>query len=156
MDLSVKELKARLEAAKISTDGCVEKADLVKLFEHHTISSDHVRLFAVSDVHVENRANSEWIEGLSATAYKHDAIIVAGDVSDDFGTLENALAVLKTKFDMVFFTAGNHDLWLNRDDERRGDTDSLKKLKSILKRCEEMGVLVRPARIGTHGAPDRF
>ena len=28
-------------------------------------SNDHVRLFAVSDVHVENEANARWIESLS-------------------------------------------------------------------------------------------
>ena len=107
-------------------------------------SNDHVRLFAVSDVHVENEANARWIESLSDTAYKKDAIIVAGDVCDDLETLMAALVILRSKFAAVYFTAGNHDLWLSP-----GETDSLSKLNTILQRCEAAGVTVGAGRVGT-------
>lgn len=118
-----------------------------------TADEAEVRLFAVSDVHVDADDNRRWVESLSSTAYKNDAIIVAGDMSDDRAMLEQALTVLRAKFAQVFFTPGNHDLWLNREDERHGVRDSFTKLKSILRQCEEIGVHVQgPARVGTAAA----
>ena len=38
------------------------------------------RVFAVSDVHYDHPGAKEWAASLSRTAYKDDAIIVAGDV----------------------------------------------------------------------------
>jgi hypothetical protein len=42
-----------------------------------------VRLFACSDLHVDALENRQWLENLSTTEYKRDALIVAGDLSEE-------------------------------------------------------------------------
>ena len=71
---------------------------------------EEVRVFAVSDVHIESPENQHWVQTLSDTAYQRDALIVAGDITDDLRMLEVTLTVLVSKFHTVFFTPGNHDL----------------------------------------------
>ena len=108
-----------------------------------------VRLFIVSDLHVENRENLRWIEQLSDTAYQRDALIVAGDVNDEMSALEQALRLLKCKFCNVLFAPGNHDLWLTPEDYELGLRDSISKIKAIISRCEENHIDVRMTRIGS-------
>jgi 3',5'-cyclic AMP phosphodiesterase CpdA len=79
------------------------------------------RLFLVSDCHVDAPANWLWLEQLSDTAYQQDALILAGDVSDNIERLEATLRLLTSKFSVLCFTPGNHDLWVE-------DGDSLSKL----------------------------
>jgi len=111
-------------------------------------NDDLVRLFAVSDLHVDAQENAYWLTRLSDTAYKRDAIIVAGDVSDDLIELRQSLDLLKSKFRDVFFTPGNHDLWVTKADRARGQSDSMLKLRAILKLCDYLGVHTRPMRVG--------
>jgi predicted phosphodiesterase len=40
-----------------------------------------MRLFALSDVHVDYEANAEWIRGISASDCRDDVLILAGDVA---------------------------------------------------------------------------
>ena len=106
------------------------------------------RLFAISDVHADMEPNRLWLEGLSDQAYQQDALIVAGDVSEDLETIHETLATLVTKFQRVFFTPGNHDLWMED-----GAGDSMDKLHEILRLCERIGVATRPERFGCHDGP---
>lgn len=78
--------------------------------------------------------------------YKADAIIVAGDVSDDMDTLKRTLELLKSAFQHVFYTPGNHDLWVRRTE--RGHYDSLGKLQKVQNVCDSLNVYTRPARCG--------
>ena len=110
---------------------------------------EEVRLFAVSDIHVASAGNWEWMQNLSDTAYQRDALIVAGDASEDLNALEAALKLLHGKFGTVFFTPGNHDLWLSRADVAAGIPDSLSKIHAIHSICERLGVATTPRRIGT-------
>lgn len=110
---------------------------------------EEVRVFAVSDVHIESPENQHWVQTLSDTAYQRDALIVAGDITDDLRMLEVTLTVLVSKFHTVFFTPGNHDLWVSRDDVAAGVPDSLTKIHAVLAMCERIGVATAPRRIGT-------
>lgn len=106
------------------------------------MQSTERRLFLVSDVHIDSRENWRWLEQLSDTAYQHDALIVAGDVSEEIDRLEAALRLLTSKFSVVCFTPGNHDLWTE------GDGDSLSKLHDILALCDRLKVFTTPCRFG--------
>ncbi|GAB4819405.1 hypothetical protein N2152v2_006451 [Parachlorella kessleri] len=106
------------------------------------------RVYAATDVHADYARNMQWCKELSATQHRHDALIVAGDVSDDLGLLEEALSALAGKFGWVFFTPGNHELWLRRGDV--GVEDSLQKLELVLELCSRLGVHTQPLRIGRH------
>ena len=70
------------------------------------------RVFACSDIHVDYRENWAWCQQLSSSAYLGDVLIIAGDVSDDSAKLRETFSLLKGKFAEVFFTIGNHDLWI--------------------------------------------
>lgn len=109
-----------------------------------------MRLWAVSDIHTDIPENVAWVEGLSERDYKRDALIVAGDVSEDLETLEITLRSLVEKFAVVFFTPGNHDLWLTDEDHADGLVDSLSKLHRILELCRKLGVVTEPRRLGGH------
>jgi 3',5'-cyclic AMP phosphodiesterase CpdA len=53
----------------------------------------------------------EWVRALSPSAFQHDAVILAGDISDQMAVLEETFRYFTAKFKHVFFTPGNHDLW---------------------------------------------
>ena len=59
---------------------------------------------------------------LSQTQYREDALIVAGDVSDDLAVLRTTLRLLAARWKHVFFTPGNHDLWTRRAEWERYDS----------------------------------
>lgn len=88
------------------------------------------------------------MESISCTEYQSDALICAGDVSDDCAVLEATLRLLMARFGGgVFFTPGNHDLWT----QRRTSTpaaDSLAKLRLVLALCARLGVQTQPRLVG--------
>lgn len=50
------------------------------------------------------------LEALCASGeHKEDAIIVAGDITDDLDKLEATLAALAAAYRAVFFMVGNHE-----------------------------------------------
>jgi predicted phosphodiesterase len=109
---------------------------------HHTRQPE-TRVFALSDVHVDYQENMAWIAALSATEYRHDVLLLAGDVSDDLHKLQAVLTTLCAKFAQVFFVPGNHELWLRRQEF----PDSLAKFWHMLELCATLGVQTSPAKI---------
>ena len=114
-------------------------------------------MFVVSDIHTDFEENMKWVRGLSDTKYANDAIILAGDVSDDLSVLGETLVLFASKFGHTFFTPGNHELWCKRrgplkDGESEADRetipDSMTKLERVLRLCDECGVETRPRLIG--------
>jgi len=95
-----------------------------------------VRVFAISDVHVDYQANMDWLLGLSDCDYEQDMLLLAGDVSDLPAHLETVLVALKRKFKEVFFVPGNHELWISRC----GTKDSLVKLDLVMRLARAAGV----------------
>lgn len=71
---------------------------------------------------------------------------MAGDVSDDLDVLRKTLELLTSAYGHVFYTVGNHELWVRRAE--RGRFNSITKLHAILKLCQELGVRTSPAKIG--------
>ncbi|KAK9827915.1 hypothetical protein WJX74_008908 [Apatococcus lobatus] len=78
-----------------------------------------MRVWAVSDLHTDYPDNLKWCEDLSIKDYQEDALIVAGDVSDDLSILEQTLSLLCKRWSHVFYTFGNHELWENGRRYRR-------------------------------------
>jgi predicted phosphodiesterase len=110
-------------------------------------SSPAPRLFAISDVHVDIQANRAWLHALSAAAYRHDTLILAGDVSDNLAVLRDALTHLCGIFAHVCFVPGNHELWVRK----REYVDSIAKFHQIQHLCDALGVHTRPIKVGaTH------
>ena len=107
------------------------------------------RVYACSDLHLEHETNAGWLRNLSKRDAR-DAVVVAGDVSDDIVLLEDALRRLREDvgFGEVFYTFGNHEVWLNGVDAKRGVEDSAAKIDEIFEMCRRIGVKTSPERVG--------
>ncbi len=96
-----------------------------------------MRVFALSDIHVDFDANARWVEALSSSDYQQDVLILAGDVSDSIERLRQCLDAFVRRFRKVFFVPGNHDLWVIRDP---GYMNSLEKFAKVMAAAEACGV----------------
>ncbi len=103
-----------------------------------------MRVHAISDIHVDYPDNLAWLQRLSASDYQADILVLAGDVSDDMGLLEDTLQILLGKFHRVCFVPGNHELWVTRCTFNC----SLEKFAAIRSLCRSLGVRVDRYRHG--------
>jgi Icc-related predicted phosphoesterase len=101
-----------------------------------------MRVFALSDIHIDYASNARWIENLSAADYTSDLLILAGDVTDILKSLEWCLALLAARFRKVLFVPGNHDLWVMRDEGEK--KTSLQKLDQVAAIADSAGVSMSP------------
>src|SRR5712675_3292288 len=95
-----------------------------------------MRVFAVSDVHIDYEVNAKWIANLSVAEYQNDVLILAGDVTDTRRLLDWCLTTLVKRFHKVLFVPGNHDLWVVREDREK---NSLQKFDDICAVVESSG-----------------
>jgi predicted phosphodiesterase len=102
-----------------------------------------MRVFAVSDIHIDYLENRNWLFGLSADDYREDILILAGDISDKLDLLEQCFRSLSTKFLKVLFVPGNHELWVSRD----GISSSINKYKHICEMAESCGISMQPFHV---------
>ena len=109
-----------------------------------------MRIFAISDLHVDFAANLEQVESLSQSDYQSDVLIVAGDASHRPDRTEAALLALVERFSRVFFTPGNHDLWVDDGEAPPpGPVEtSLERLSTLERMCTRIGVVTAPATMG--------
>jgi hypothetical protein len=102
-----------------------------------------MRIFALSDIHVDYPENMVWVRNLSARDYVHDTLLLAGDVSHRLAKIEIVLDCLLRKFARVFFVPGNHEVWL----PDTNCSNSEEKFHRILDLSTALGVSVRPERL---------
>ena len=95
-----------------------------------------MRIFAISDIHIDFEDNRRWFENLSRYDYQEDLLILAGDVTDIIPMFEKVFRDLKDRFSEVLYIPGNHDLWVYRQPKM----DSLEKLDVIKKIAASYGV----------------
>jgi predicted phosphodiesterase len=105
-----------------------------------------MRVFAVSDLHLDYEENARWLAGLSTSDYKDDLLILAGDVSDSLKLLEWSLKSLASRFRKVLYVPGNHDLWVIRDNDSR---NSLEKFKRVCTIAGDCSVSMKPYHVGS-------
>ncbi|CAN1342407.1 Probable WRKY transcription factor 21 [Linum perenne] len=97
----------------------------------------------------EGEHNMSWVECLSTNKHRNDVLIVAGDVAETYKNFYLTMALLKEKFEHVFFVPGNHDLWCRKEGEDY--LDSLEKLNKLLGACRGLGVETQPLVINGLG-----
>lgn len=76
-----------------------------------------MRIFSISDIHLDYKENLLWLQNLSNSEFLEDVLILAGDISDDLDLLELCFQVLSRKFKKICFVPGNHDLWVRKHQE---------------------------------------
>lgn len=100
-----------------------------------------MRVFALSDIHVDYDVNARWVQNLSKHDYREDLLILAGDVSNRKPLLASCLSALATRFRQVLFVPGNHDLWVLGEAKEK---TSLQKFREVEATAENSGVSTRP------------
>lgn len=100
-----------------------------------------MRLFALSDIHVDYGANARWVDALSAEDHRDDTLILAGDLTEDRRLLAWCLGRFVAKFRQVLFVPGNHDLWVRRDADI---ACSLRKFDEVLSIAADAGAFMQP------------
>jgi predicted phosphodiesterase len=96
-----------------------------------------MRVFALSDIHVDYTENMQWLLRLEKFDYQDDILILAGDVTDKLELLQEVFDSLCAKFKEVLFVPGNHELWVLDDDEVNC---SVEKFHAVTRLCENQGV----------------
>lgn len=104
-----------------------------------------MRVFSVSDVHIEHASNRAWLESLSEVEYRDDILILAGDLCDTMSWFEWALDTLARRFHKVLYVPGNHDLWVLREQANLLSTGKLELLRAA---CAQRGVSMAPYHCG--------
>ena len=97
-----------------------------------------MRVFAISDLHVDYDENDQWVAGLSTADYVDDLLILAGDVSDMPQRLGRTLERLALRFRTLIYLPGNHELWVVRD---RAHEDSFAKFDEVRRIAHESGAV---------------
>ena len=92
-----------------------------------------MRVFALSDIHIDYSANAKWIENLSVAEYKDDVLILAGDVTDIQKLLDWGLNIFTKRFKKVLFVPGNHDLWVIREDCEKNSLQKFDDVCAVVK-----------------------
>jgi len=105
-----------------------------------------MRVFALSDIHVDYQENRNWLSGLSSVDYLEDTLILAGDVTDELKLLETCFRELSRKFLKVLFVPGNHDLWVLRDRTSVSMT-SIDKYEQVCRVAIENDISMKPLQI---------
>src|SRR5262245_60806862 len=95
-----------------------------------------MRVFALSDIHINYDANREWVGNLSSSDYTDDVLILGGDISDSLAQVEWCLKTLSRRFAKVLFVPGNHDLWVFQEKDRKTSIEKFHQVCRVMERCE--------------------
>ncbi len=102
-----------------------------------------MRVFALSDIHIDYDVNAKWIANLSIAEYQDDVLILAGDVTHTLRLLGWCLSTLARRFKDVLFVPGNHDLWVIREGREK---NSLQKFDDVSAVVESSGASMQAFR----------
>jgi predicted phosphodiesterase len=105
-----------------------------------------MRVFALSDIHVDYEVNAQWIANVSTADYRDDVLILAGDVTHVLRLLAWCLSIVVARFKKVLFVPGNHDLWVVREGLKK---TSLQKLQEVSAVVESSGASMQSFREGS-------
>jgi 3',5'-cyclic AMP phosphodiesterase CpdA len=95
-----------------------------------------MRLWAIADLHLAAERNRAGLRELPA--HPEDWLIVAGDVCEGLDLFDEALDWLMRRFARVFWTPGNHELWLT--DRGQAERSSPAKYESLVAIARRRGV----------------
>ncbi|MFT7520463.1 MAG: putative phosphodiesterase [Kiritimatiellia bacterium] len=96
-----------------------------------------MNLWAISDLHLGHRPNSEAWRALPA--HPDDWLIIAGDVGETLEHLDECFAIATERYARVLYVPGNHELYTTRKDpcQLRGEA----RYHALIERARRWGVL---------------
>lgn len=95
-----------------------------------------MRIYALSDLHIDYVENRRWLSQLSAVDYQDDWLLLAGDISDRMTLLAQCFTQVAEKFQRVLYVPGNHDLWVHRESH----ADSIEKYRAVCALARDLGL----------------
>ncbi len=104
-----------------------------------------MRIFTVSDLHIDYEENRHWLHQLSFYDHQDDILILAGDISDKTMLLMEAFEVVQRRFATVLYVPGNHDLWVKRN----GGDSSLEQFLLVRQIADDYGLKTEPVHAGS-------
>lgn len=127
------------------------------LEEVHVLNDKKIlRIFCLSDMHVDNENCFEWIKKKCVCPNRESTFsifICPGDISAEISRISETLRLLKSNYDIVCFTPGNHELW--RKGSCRGTSnghlnlavDSIHKFNEVLEIASNAGAILGPLHV---------
>lgn len=97
-----------------------------------------LKLFAISDLHVANPTNREFVQNIAP--HPEDWLVLGGDVGEDIAELELVLDSLRPKFAKLIWVPGNHELWSLQTATARGLWGQAK-YEALVRACQSRDVL---------------
>mmetsp|Transcript_66971 Transcript_66971/g.150544 ORF Transcript_66971/g.150544 Transcript_66971/m.150544 type:complete len:535 (-) Transcript_66971:99-1703(-) len=129
-------------------------ADCTEVTDVRVPPGRQLRLYLISDIHVDHKQNKDWVMGvleqLDTDQRYFNCLLLPGDVCHVEALFEEVMRALKKAFEAVFFCFGNHDVWIKG--EKKGCppvTDSVEKLDRVNEICKRCRVYTSPVRL-TH------
>lgn len=122
---------------------------------HHHSSSNKVSVWGISDIHIDYQENFDALLELPIRKENNDALIIAGDATDNIDRLEELLLAMKQRFNWVGFIPGNHELWIRQKMRTQTSiqfSDSIIKFDAIIEMCQRIGVFTEPTKVGDDNA----
>lgn len=93
-----------------------------------------MKLYAISDLHLDRRANREALHDLPP--FRDDWLILGGDICATAEQLAASLDLLCSRFARLVWVPGNHELWVEPD----AGQSSLEKYQSLVEVCRGFDV----------------
>ena len=114
-----------------------------------TAHSETLSVWGISDIHIDYQENFDALLSLPIPSERKDALIIAGDATDNIVRLEELLSAMKQRFRWVGFVPGNHELWIReKDQDESSFSDSIEKFDAILAMCKRIDVFTDPQQVG--------
>ncbi len=110
-----------------------------------------MRIFGISDLHVDFAPNLEQVASLPVGPHRADTLVVAGDICHRLDRAEEALGLLADRFEQVFLVPGNHDLWVKSGEpapEAAEPESSLDRLEALRRLAGRLGIRMKPGPAG--------
>jgi len=124
------------------TDEYVER--FVQHYDHNETPVDADFVYAISDLHTDVKENMNWVDSLQDRTEERAALIVAGDIATSLEVIEATLSKLVKRYIAVWYTVGNHELWM---DGGCASETSVDKFFKILDLCHRLGVRTGPGKV---------
>lgn len=105
-----------------------------------------MRVWAISDLHLDYSINRIFFHELSAVDYLEDILILAGDIHHEIKVVQHFFEAVRPKFKEILFVPGNHDVWITAAD--RG-IDSMQKYHQLLLLAKETGIQTNNYQVGS-------
>lgn len=101
------------------------------------------KFFAISDLHLDFKQNKQKFLDYFFThhgEHRNDVCLLAGDISHKNDEIEFALRLLSKEFYKIFYTVGNHELWV----QKKEHLNSIEKFNAILNLCDRYRICTKP------------